>query len=41
MQSLHAILADWRKVASVGMPQLFQATGHGGRRRKDGRAYVK
>ena len=39
--SLAAVLRDWRKLAIVGKSQVFETSGHGGRRRKDGRAYVK
>jgi integrase len=39
--TLAAVLTDWRKLAPVGAAQVFEATGHGGRRRKDGRVYVK
>src|SRR2546428_4827076 len=39
--TLAAVLTDWRKLAPVGVAQLFEATGRGGRRRKDGRTYVK
>src|SRR5262249_39396802 len=39
--TLAAVLADWRKLVPVGVAQVFPATGHGGRTRADGRAYVK
>jgi len=35
------VLTDWRKLAPVGAAQMFETTGRGGRRRKDGRTYVK
>ena|SRR5438128_2352616 len=39
--SLADVLGHWRKMAPVGVAQVFPATGHGGRKRADGRAYVK
>jgi integrase len=39
--TLAAVLTDLRKLAPVGAAQVFQSTGHGGRHRKDGKAYVK
>src|SRR6266852_7479980 len=34
-------VGEWRKLAPVGSAQVFEPTGHGGKRRADGRAYVK
>jgi len=39
--TLAAVLGEWRKLAPVGSAQVFEPTGHGGKRRADGRAYVK
>jgi integrase len=39
--SLATVLTEWRKLAPVGAAQVFEPTGHGGKRRADGRAYVK
>jgi integrase len=40
-ETLATVLTDWRKLALVGAPQVFKPTGHGGKRRADGLAYVK
>lgn len=34
-------LSQWRKLATVGDSQVFAPSGHGGRRRASGHAYVK
>jgi integrase len=39
--TLATVLTEWRKLAPVGAAQVFEPTGHGGKRRADGRAYVK
>jgi len=40
-EALAEVLGQWRKLVPVGTPQVFPATGRGGKRRKDGKAYVK
>jgi integrase len=39
--ALATVLTEWRKVAPVGAAQVFEPSGHGGKLRKDGKAYVK
>jgi integrase len=39
--TLAEVLTEWRKLTPVGAAQVFEPTGHGGRRRADGRVYVK
>ncbi len=40
-ETLAGVLTEWRKLAPVGRAQVFEPTGHGGKRRADGRTYVK
>jgi len=40
-ETLAAVLSEWQKLAPVGADQVFEPTGNGGKRRADGRAYVK
>jgi integrase len=39
--SLASVMTEWRRLAPVGAEQVFAPSGHGGKRRADGRAYVK